>query len=181
MIDEARLRADSAQIENLMAELRELVVPAAWVRIEQTLQRVVSLYAAGLSHALTHARTAGADAHALERLTVEDELLASLLVLHGLHPWPAEQRIRRALEALRVELDLPADALILDDTVDDGVVRLRAAKALGGGAMSARLAEGIVRHAIEAAAPEVTTIEIADLPVAPDPGLVQIRRRRSAP
>jgi Fe-S cluster biogenesis protein NfuA len=178
--DEARLRAESAHIERLLDELRAMVSPPAWQRIEKLLQRVVALYGAGLAHLLEHACAAGAEPGALGRLAAADELLASLLVLHGLHPLTTEQRITRALQAVRAELELADHALVLVEISADGVVRLEASGALGGGAMSTRVAEGIVRRALEEAAPEVTAIELVGVPGARDRGPVQLRERHEA-
>lgn len=179
MTDDARLRTESAQIEHLLEELRELVVPAAWQRIEQVLRRVVALYGAGLERILDHAGAAGAAPPRLAELLGDDDLLASLLVLHGLHPLSTEQRIRRALDLARTELAIDERGLELV-AIDDGVVQLRAAAALGGGAMSARVAEGVVRRALESAAPEITAVTIATPAATREPELVQIRIRREA-
>lgn len=175
--DDARLRAESAQIERLLDELREMVPPPAWQRIEQVLRRVVSLYGAGLGHALAHAHAAGAS-DAFEARLCEDPLLASLLVLHGLHPQPTAVRVERTLALLREHLGVSEDDLALE-SIDDGVVHLRASARLGGGSMSPRMAESVVRHALEEAAPELEHIEIVGLPAASDPALVQIRTRRA--
>lgn len=179
--DDARLRAESAELARLLEELREMVVPAAWLRVEQIVRRIVALYAAGLARLIDHARTAGARGPDLDDLLVEDPLVASLLVLHGLHPLPTEERIRRVLESLRSQLGLAEGALVNVELDEAGILRLRASTGLGGGAMSSRVAEGIVRRAIEAAAPEVSAIEIANASTARDPSLVQIRVRREAP
>ncbi|MDB4959792.1 MAG: hypothetical protein JWO36_7361 [Myxococcales bacterium] len=180
VIDEVALRAESGQIENLLGELRELVTPPAWQRIDQVLRRVTGLYGAGLSHALDHARDAGADTQRLSELVIEDDLLASLLVLHGLHPLTVEQRIARALAAVETELGLVENELTIA-SLENGVLELHSTVALGGGAMSARVAEGVIRKMIEGAAPEVTSIRITGLPAPRDPSLVQLRTRREAP
>ena len=179
MIDEARLRAESAQLEHLLDELRELVPPPAWSRIEDVLRRVVALYGAGLAHALAHARSAGAAPVQLDRLVGDDELLASLLVLHGLHPLSAEDRIRRVLDDVQIRLALPAGAIELVAIVD-GVAELHA-RAPGTGGLSAPSVLGMVRRALEAAAPELAEIRFTGHTTAPDPRLVQLRPRRQAP
>jgi len=179
VIDEARLRAESQQIDRMLDELRELVVPAAWQRIEHVMRLTVALYGAGLAHALDFAREAGAGP-AFDRLVCEDELLASLLVLHGLHPLSTEERVHRTLARLRTELGLRDDELVVT-SIEDGVLELRATGGLGGGAMSPRVAEGLVRRAIESAAPELQAIEIAGLAPPVAPGLVQLRPRREGP
>ncbi len=177
MIDETELRAESAQMEYLLDELRDLVPMPAWQRIERVLRVTIALHAAGLAHALDFARRAGASTD-FDELIAGDELLGSLLSLHGLHPLPTEERVRRTIEAVRRDLAIGDDALAFVDC-DDGAVKLVANAGLGGGAMSPHLAEGVIRRAIEAAAPEVTSIEIAGLAPPRDPKLVQIRRREA--
>ncbi|HVV82456.1 MAG TPA: hypothetical protein VHE35_05225 [Kofleriaceae bacterium] len=178
MIDEVQLAADSARIEQALDELRGLVPLPAFQRIEDLLRRVLGVYGAGLERALEHARAAGADDSFDARLA-GDELLASLLVLHGLHPTPIGERVEEALAALRRELGAPDDALVVD-RIDGGTIRLRAAP-LAAGAMSPRLAESIVRRVVESAAPEATAIVIEGLPALRDPELVQLRVHRAAP
>lgn len=179
MSDAAQLEAESARIAQLLDEIRELVALPAWQRVEDLLRRVVALYGAGLAHALEHARASGAEPAALDARLCDDELLASLLVLHGLHPLPAEARIRRALGLVREQLDLREDQLALVE-IADGVARLAATDDLGGGAMAPSVAEGVIRRVLEAAAPELRGVTIAGLAPPRDPSLVQIRRR-SAP
>ncbi|MCF2534754.1 MULTISPECIES: NifU family protein [Streptomyces] len=104
----------------------------------------------------------------------DDELLGHLLVLHDIHPEPAERRAARAVERLR-----PAVRERGGDVewagVEDGVARVRLAT--GGGCGSGCGSGGgvdvtdAVRAAVLAAAPELTGVE----PV-PDP-----EDRRPAP
>jgi hypothetical protein len=178
--EDAQLRAESAQIDQLLTELRELVPLPAWSRIEQVIRRIVALYAGGLSRALAHALDAGALPDELDDLVSADDLLASLLALHGLHPRSPEERIRRALAEVAVTLGLPADGLVLAE-LREGVVVQCSTGSLGGGAMSERVAEGVIRRAIEAAAPEIASIQITGHAAARAPDLVQIRPRREAP
>src|SRR5438105_2334661 len=123
MIDEPRLQIESAEIEPMLAELRELVAPSAWERVEEVLARLVRLYGAGLERALAHARAAGAYAPTFDELVGEDAVLASLLVLHGLHPLPTVERIRRAVECVTDTLGLrEGDITILE--IERGTVKV---------------------------------------------------------
>ncbi len=180
MSEDTELQAESARIERLLAELRDLVPLPAWQRIEDMLRGVVRLYGAGLGRALAHARASGAGGEQSDTRLCDDELLASLLVLHGLHPVGLEERVQRALAALRAELSLAEDALRLV-RVGDGAVEIAASEAIGGGAMSRGLAEATVRRVLETAAPEIVTIEITGLPQPRDASLVQLRVSRSSP
>lgn len=176
MSEQEDLAAESALLENRLVELHELAPLPLWQRMEDVLRLVVRLYGGGLARALDHARTAGVG-DAFDQLLADDELLASLLVLHGLHPMSTEQRVRRALAQLRAELGLADDALALVE-IRDGVAQLAAHDTLGGGAMSQGLAEGIVKRVIETAAPEIESIAISGLAPRRDPTLVQLRRAR---
>ncbi len=179
MTDEAdKLRAESAQIESLLAEIRELVPLPAWQRIEQTLRRVVALYAGGLSRAIAHGHEAGAETARFVELLAGDELVSSLLALHGMHPISTEQRVVRALAQCRAQLGVADDELVLTG-IRDGVALVHASVTLGG-AMSARVAETAVRRAIEGAAPEILSVELTGVVEVREPPLVQLRARRDA-
>ena len=177
-IDEDKLVRESAEIEHLLEDLHALVAEPVWQRIQELLGRVVRLYGQGLAHALLDARAAGADPDALAAVVSADQLLASLLVLHGLHPHELERRIATALEAVRVELGAGEDDLAVAELTDDTVV-VRARPGVGGGAMSPQLVESVVRRALECAAPELAAIHVEGLARVPR-DLVQIRPRSRA-
>ena len=127
---------------------------------------------------------------ALQDALVADDLVASLLLVHGLHPHGARTRVEAALESVRPYLGTHGGDVELMDLSDDGVVRLRLLGSCDGCPSSAATLELAVHSAIEAAAPEVTSIEVlADEPPAAgragrDPGLGaagQARRRRGSP
>jgi hypothetical protein len=146
------LRSESSEIGELLEELHDIVDPEAWCRVEQVLHRLVRLYGTGLAHTLDHARSAGADER-FDALLTDDTLLSSLLVVHGLHPLTTEERILRALAALRDRLEASADDLVLVG-VERGVAHLHANPAI------AELT-GDIRRLVEAVAPEITSIQIA--------------------
>jgi hypothetical protein len=173
--EDDRLRSESLEIEHLLDEIRELVTRPAWERVERVLGRIIGLYAAGLARALRHARDAGASPQ-FDRMLRDDDLLSSLLVLHGLHPLSIAERVEHALDVARRELGISKDDLALI-AIEAGTVRLRATDRLGGGAMASRVAESAIRRAIETVAPEIAGVELAGVEPVQDPDLVQIRRR----
>lgn len=177
--EDDQLRAESQRITELLDEIRAMIAPPAWDKLEQIIQRVVSLYSHALGRALAHARAADVD-ETFEGRICDDDLLASLLLLHGLHPLATDERVRRALENVRERLGTDVPPLEVDAIDADGTIHVRATGTLGGGAMSARLVEGSIRKAIEDAAPEVVRIELSGLPPPAPPAseLVQIRRTR---
>jgi Fe-S cluster biogenesis protein NfuA len=155
--DAARVAAE--KIDRLLADL-SAADPRAAAAAEELTRCLVQLYGAGLTRIV--------EAVGVER-TAElcaDPLVESLLLVHDLHPWDADTRIRRALRACPGELEYRGiDAA--------GVVRLRLT---GGGCGSARRAtveriEAIIRQA----APDVAGIEVDTPP--PAPPLLQVMRR----
>ena len=102
---------------------------------------------------------------------VEDDLVAHLLFLHGLHPVPVSDRVLRALDEVRPYLVAHGGGVELLG-VDEGVVKLRLEGACNGCPSSALTLTSAVEEAIMRAAPDVERIE-ADGAVAPS-GLLQI-------
>jgi Fe-S cluster biogenesis protein NfuA len=102
---------------------------------------------------------------------VEDELVAHLLFLHGLHPVPVRDRVAGALDEVRPYLVAHGGGVELLD-VSEGVVHLRLEGACNGCPSSALTLQSAVEDAIARAAPDVERIE-AEGATAPS-GLLQI-------
>ena len=54
-----------------------------------------------------------------------DELVANLLIVHGLHPYGVDLRVEQALESVRPYLGSHGGDVELLEVTDAGVVRLR--------------------------------------------------------
>ncbi len=89
---------------------------------------------------------------------VEDDVVAHLLLLHGLHPVPVHDRVTGALDEVRPYLVAHGGGVELLG-VDDGVVRLRLEGACNGCPSSALTLKTAVEEAIARAAPDVERIE----------------------
>jgi Fe-S cluster biogenesis protein NfuA len=162
------VRGEGDRIAALLEEVRSMVGPSTWPRVEELVRRLVSLYGAGLRRVLELVAERGRlDAPLAERLA-GDELVSSLLLLHGLHPSPVEERVARAADALRDRLGAEVTLVGVDA---EGVVRVRVdapgdARCGFSGAALARAVE----QAIVEAAPEVRRVEVEGLapPAAPE-------------
>jgi hypothetical protein len=157
----------AARIERLLGEVRTAASPMVWERVDALMQAVVELYGDGLSRLV--AELAPDVRHRL----AGDELVASLLALHGLHPLPAEARITRALDDLAPQLG--AVQLV---ALEEGVAHVR----LGPDAprQEADAVAEALRAVVTAAAPEVQRVEIEGLRADTARGpLVQIDLQRS--
>jgi Fe-S cluster biogenesis protein NfuA/nitrite reductase/ring-hydroxylating ferredoxin subunit len=174
LTDEARdLRMVGSRIEELLGQIRSTGDPGAAETAEEVVRLVVELYGAGLERAV---ELAGPDA--LERF-VGDELVASLLVLHGLHPKDTRTRVVEALDQVRPYLGSHAGGVeLLEVDPEAGVVRLRLEGSCDGCPSSTQTVRLAIERAIEQAAPEVTAVEVENLTVEKEPQLLQIQPLR---
>jgi Fe-S cluster biogenesis protein NfuA len=163
------LRAVGARIEELLGQIRAAGDPATAEVAEEVVRLVVELYGAGLERAV---ELAGPEA--VERF-VEDELVASLLVLHDLHPKDTETRVVEALDQVRPYLGSHAGGVELLGIDPGGVVHLRLEGSCDGCPSSVQTVKLAIERAIEEAAPEVTSVEVENLTRERAPQLLQIQ------
>jgi Fe-S cluster biogenesis protein NfuA len=134
------------RVEALLDEVEAFPPPQREVATE-LVQALLDMYGEGLSRIVTRCE-----------VPVEDELVAHLLLLHGLHPVPVSQRVSGALDEVRPYLLAHGGGVELLG-VDEGVVRLRLEGACNGCPSSALTLKSAVEEAIHKAAPDVERIE----------------------
>lgn len=157
------LRAVGDQIEELLAQLESSLNARDWSQVQDVVSLVTELYGGGLARVL---ELIGEDVSLRERFA-DDELVASLLVLHDLHPLGLEDRVRRALESVRPYLGSHGgDVEVVDIDAEAGVVTLKMLGSCDGCASSSVTLELAVQQAIEEAAPEIVRIDVAGTPAA---------------
>lgn len=122
-------------------------------RAEQLVREVVDLYGAALTRIL-----AMSDASTIDRF-VRDDLIASLLLVHDIHPYDTLTRIRTALDGVRPYLGSHGGDVELVDVVG-GVVTLRLTGSCKSCPSSSVTLELAVTDAVQAAAPETTSIRV---------------------
>ncbi|MDV3136014.1 NifU family protein [Mycobacterium sp. 29Ha] len=129
-------------------------------RTEQLAAELTDLYGAALERIV--AMTSESTPELVERFAA-DELVASLMLVHGLHPHGVERRIEDALDSVRPYLGSHGGDVTLLGVVDgqDGpVVRLQFAGSCKSCPSSAVTLEFAVEDAVRAAAPEIASIEV---------------------
>lgn len=129
-------------------------------RTEQLAAELTDLYGAALERIV--AMTSESAPELVERFAA-DELVASLMLVHGLHPHGVERRIDDALDSVRPYLGSHGGDVALLGVVDgqDGpVVRLQFAGSCKSCPSSAVTLEFAVEDAVRAAAPEIASIEV---------------------
>jgi Fe-S cluster biogenesis protein NfuA/nitrite reductase/ring-hydroxylating ferredoxin subunit len=160
------LRATGDRIEALI-EAASAGGRVARERAEELVRLVVDLYGAGLERLLDIVHESGRlDDELLDRLAADD-LVASLLAVHGLHPDDVGTRVARALDGVRPYLGSHGGDVQLLEVTDDGRVRLRMTGSCDGCPSSSVTLALAVETAVLDAAPEVTGIEVEEPATAP--------------
>jgi Fe-S cluster biogenesis protein NfuA len=156
------------RIEALLEEVEALPDAAARETALELVQRLLDLYGEGLGRIV-------------ERVDVTplagDELVSHLLLLHGLHPVPLEERVRAALDDVRPFLGTHGGDVELAG-VEDDVVRLRLQGSCSGCPSSTVTLSNAIETAIRKAAPDVGEIVAED---APQPALIQLEVYEACP
>ena len=151
--------------------------PVAQQRGEDLVALVTNLYGAGLERLLEVLADAGRlDATALDALAA-DELVSGLLLVHGLHPHDVTTRVAAALDSVRPYLGSHGGDVELLGIDQAGVVTLRLLGTCDSCPSSTVTLQLAVEGAIQAAAPEITAIEVE--PTARStPGLISVESLR---
>jgi Fe-S cluster biogenesis protein NfuA/nitrite reductase/ring-hydroxylating ferredoxin subunit len=152
------------RIERLLEEVRAMATPPAWQRIDELIRLILELYGSGLGKIVEIAYDAGASGEVLLRRLLDDDLIASLLILHGLHPEDLAERVRKALIKVRPYLGSHGgDVELLEADAATGIVRLRMAGSCETCPSSTMTVKLAVEGAIKELAPEVASIEVEGL------------------
>ena len=160
-----RLRATGDRIDTLLDASGSGGVVAR-ERAEELVRLTADLYGAGIERILDIVYDAGRLDDAVLAALAADDLVASLLLVHGLHPYDVGQRVEHALESVRPYLGSHGGDVELLGVSDD-VVRLRLLGSCDGCPSSSVTLKLAVEGAIEAAAPEITSIEVEDASSSP--------------
>jgi hypothetical protein len=149
---DARMR----RVEVLVDELERRGGEAAEAA-RALLGAVLDLHEAGLARALSLIDAQGESGRNVTAALAADPQVASLLLLHGLHPEPLEARVRATVAALAADLARDGASLELV-AVDADAVRLRLVRdaALGNAAIR-------IEQAITEAAPDAPPVRIDDV------------------
>jgi Fe-S cluster biogenesis protein NfuA len=176
-VEGRNLKEMGARVEDLLGEIRASD-PAVAGRAEEVVGLLVDLYGEALARVVDLV-----DENPLMERIVDDPLVASLLLLHGLHPEPVEPRIERALDRIRPGLGgKKLDMVKLDD---DGTLRLHLSSPLDGCPSTIGTVQQTIEDAVTEWAPEVTAVKIEGLffpaAVEPEPVPITIGRRPPRP
>lgn len=154
------LLAVGDRIEALLDASRASPDRLAYERAEELVRLLTDLYGAGLTRVV---ELVGEHAPDLVAHLLADELVASLMLVHGLHPEDLAKRVEEALEGVRPLLaGHGGDVELLDIDEDAAAVYLRLLGSCDGCPSSASTLQHAVEEAIIAAAPEIAIIDVEE-------------------
>jgi len=163
-----------ARVEALLEELEGLPDPVARANTTEVVRALLDLYGEGLERIVDVVAEHDSQGTMAESLA-GDALVSHLLLIHGLHPVPVEQRVHAALESVRPYLESHGGNVELL-AVDERVARLKLEGSCRGCPSSSMTLKLAIEKAIHEAAPEIEEV-VADGAVAeqaPAPTLIQI-------
>jgi Fe-S cluster biogenesis protein NfuA len=147
------------RVQELLGSLDEIADPVAQQRVQELIGTVLELYGAGLERVLGIVDDAGDDALPIRQALLDDGVVSSLLLIHGLYPISLEERVLEALDSVRPFLASHGGNVEFLG-VEDGVARLRLEGSCNGCPSSAATLEHALKEAIDATAPDLLGLEV---------------------
>ena len=147
------------RVQELLGSLDEIADPVAQQRVQELVGTVLELYGAGLERILGVLQDAGDSGLPIRDALLEDGIVASLLLIHGLYPVPLEERVAQALDSMRPYMATHGGSVELL-SLEDGVARLRLGGSCNGCPSSAATLEFALKEAIDMAAPDLLGLEV---------------------
>ncbi len=149
-------RLQTERVEKLAAKLQNANDPELRAAALDLVQSVIELHGAALDRMLGSLSQTAAGEAALDE-ALNDDLVASMLLLHGLHPDDIETRVLRGIEKVRPYLKSHGGDVELA-SVRDGIVRLVLRGTCGSCPSSSLTLKNAVEDALFEAAPDIVEI-----------------------
>src|SRR5579875_2110704 len=121
---------------------------------------LVDMYGAGLERILARLRDGGDEGRRLALALAEDQFLATLLLIHDLHPVSLAQRVQSALDSVRPYMESHGGSVELLG-IEDGVARIHLRGSCSDCSASSVTLELAIKQALEDAAPDLAGLEVA--------------------
>lgn len=153
------LAREGQRIQQLVEKIGTLHDPEAKRMLQETLESVLSFYGHGLERILELIENAGPDGEKVREVLIHDPGVRGLLLIHGLHPIPLEERLAEALDKVRPYMESHGGNVELISLEEDfAKLRLQGhCKTCPSSTVTLELA---VRAAIEEACPDLAGFEV---------------------
>lgn len=159
MAEDQQLRTGLARIETLIHQAENLPDPKLRDQVQELVAHLLDFHGAALGRMVEQVAKLGPPGRRVLDAWLDDELIASMLVLYDLHPDGLESRVREALDSVRPYLRSHGGNVELV-SIADGIVHLRMQGKCNGCPSSEATARLTIEGAIYARAPDVAGIEV---------------------
>ena len=147
------------RVQDLQSRLAAVGDVATQQLAEELVSAIVQMYGAGLEQILDVLFAAGEEGARLATTMADDPLVATLFMIHDLHPVPLADRVNQALEHVRPYMESHGGNVELL-SLSDGVARLRLEGSCSDCSASAVTLELAIKQALEQAAPDLDGLEV---------------------
>lgn len=160
-MDVRERQSQAARIEQLIQELAAFPDPQMHAKTEELLYALLDMYGEGLAHILEMTAQAETAGQTLIETFARDELVGSLLLLHGLHPVELETRIHLALDKIHSSMQARGVSVKLT-CIEKGVASLWLTGNCHGCSSSVSALKQTIEAAIYSAAPDLDGIRFEE-------------------
>ena len=158
-LDDVRQRLQ--RVEVLIDTVQRTADPSVRAAIQELVEAILDLHGAGLDRMLEIVTGVADNGTAMLDRFTRDELVASVLLLHGLHPVDFDARVHQAVETLGPALQSQGGSVELL-RIDEGVVSVRLTRSARGCSGSAALQQTI-RGAFYEVVPDLHRLDIEEV------------------
>jgi len=165
-------QAHAEQIERMVQRVNELQDEDARTAALELMQSLMDLHGAALARIVEVLSDSGdAGRNSLANLG-SDPLLCGLMVLYGVHPFTLEERVKRAIDKVRPQVQKQGGKVEVLD-VNDSSVRVSISSSGNGCHSSPDALKSAVEQAVREAAPEVIDF-VAEGVASPATGFIPV-------
>ncbi len=149
-----------AKIEELIQAVDTIADEKIRGQSHELVEALMEMQGAGLERMMEIIYESGPTGQAMIDELGRDELVSSLLLVHGLHPLDLESRVRNALEKVGPRLAQHGGSVEFLSVTREGALKLRLAGNCHGCPSSILTLKFSIEEAIYAAAPDITSLEV---------------------
>ncbi len=147
------------RVEDLQARLDASGASVTREVAEELVSAVVQMYGAGLERIVAALMDAGPEGERSAAALADDPLVATLLLIHDLHPVPLEGRVQQALDSVRPYMESHGGNVELL-SLEHGVARIHLQGSCSDCSASSVTLELAIKQALEEAAPDLEGLEV---------------------
>jgi Fe-S cluster biogenesis protein NfuA/nitrite reductase/ring-hydroxylating ferredoxin subunit len=147
------------RVQDLQAQLESTGESVPRELAEELVSAVVRMYGAGMERIVDSLLSTGSDGERIAASLADDPLVATLLLIHDLHPVPLEHRVQQALDSVRPYMESHGGNVELL-SLEHGVARIHLRGSCSDCSASAVTLELAIKQALEEAAPDLEGLEV---------------------